>query len=74
MRRLAFMTVGLIVILNIAPSVLPLEGLLIGLAGYVGVLVWWVWPPRRVEKGAGRPCQKPNGSDMNDPRRDFGEK
>ena len=73
MRRLAFMTVGLIVILNIAPLVLPLEGLLIGLAGYVGVLVWWVWSPRHAKRGAGRPGQKPNGSDMDAPQRGFGE-
>jgi hypothetical protein len=40
------MTVGLVAILNIAPLVLPFEGLVVGLTAYVLFLVWWVWPRR----------------------------
>ena len=44
MSRLVLMSVGLIVILNVLPSVLPLEGTLVVLAAYVGYLVWRVLP------------------------------
>lgn len=44
MRRLALMTVGFIVVLNVAPTVLPLEATVVGFVAFVGFLVWWVWP------------------------------
>ena len=44
MRRLALMTVGLIIVLNVAPMVLPLEALVGGLVASLVLLVWWVWP------------------------------
>jgi hypothetical protein len=46
MRRLALMTAGLMAVLSIAPSVLPLEATVVGLMGFVGYLIWKIWPKR----------------------------
>lgn len=42
MGRLAMMSIGLILVLSALPSMLPLNGTLILLGGYVGYLVWRV--------------------------------